>query len=174
MSARMVAVLLAVALLAACGGEEAADPSAESTSASSPTASSGPADDREKSRPAKPRKRGTTVMARSSDFGTILFDGGGQAIYLFDVETSPEPRCYGACAEAWPPVLTEGDPRAGGQVEQSLLGTTERRDGRVQVTYGGHPLYFYAHEGKFEVKCHDIVLNGGTWYAVQPNGERAP
>jgi predicted lipoprotein with Yx(FWY)xxD motif len=174
MFVRMLAVLLAFALLGACGGEETADPIAESTSTSSPTASSEPADDREKSRPAKPRKQGTTVVARSTDFGTILFDEGGQAIYLFDVETSPEPRCYGACEEAWPPVLTEGSPRAGRQIEQSLLGTTERRGGDVQVTYGGHPLYFYAHEGKLEVKCHDVFLNGGTWYAVQPNGERAP
>ena len=47
-------------------------------------------------------------------------------------------------------------------------------DGTVQVTYNGHPLYFYAHEGKREVKCHDIFLNGGNWYVVQPGGDAAP
>ncbi|MGE3379965.1 MAG: hypothetical protein AB7I40_16975 [Nocardioides sp.] len=105
--------------------------------------------------------------------GTILFDGTGQAIYIFDVEAG-RPRCYDACAEAWPPVLTNGDPRAGDRVRQSLLGTTRRTDGTSQVTYDGHPLYFYAHETKREVKCHDVFLNGGNWYAVQPDGDRAP
>ena len=56
----------------------------------------------------------------------------------------------------------------------SLLGTTQRTDGTTQVTYDEHPLYFYAHEGKREVRCHDVFLNGGTWYAVQPDGQRAP
>ena len=55
-----------------------------------------------------------------------------------------------------------------------MLGTTRRTDGTTQVTYGGHPLYFYAHEGKHEVKCHHVYLNGGIWYAVLPNGDPAP
>ncbi|MGZ5368495.1 MAG: hypothetical protein ACXWDD_04175 [Aeromicrobium sp.] len=57
---------------------------------------------------------------------------------------------------------------------QSLLGTTQRTDGTTQVTYDEHPLYLYAHEGKYEVKCHSVFLNGGNWYAVQPDGRRAP
>ena len=125
-------------------------------------------------RSAKPARTGTRILAEPSDYGTVLFDATGQAVYLFDVEDTAEPRCYGACADAWPPVLTDGRPRGGAGTQQSLLGTTERTDGGTQVTYDGHPLYFYAHEGKDEVKCHDIVLNGGTWYAVQPNGRRAP
>ena len=114
------------------------------------------------------------MIAAESDFGRILFDRRGQAIYLFDVEATTEPRCYDACADAWPPVLTDGDPLAGDGVKASLLGTTRRNDGTTQVTYGGHPLYFYAHEGAREVKCHDVFLNGGNWYAVQPDGDRAP
>jgi predicted lipoprotein with Yx(FWY)xxD motif len=50
----------------------------------------------------------------------------------------------------------------------------QRTDGSTQVTYNGHPLYLYAHEGAYEVTCHDIFLNGGTWYAIQPTGNRAP
>ncbi|MFC5179362.1 hypothetical protein [Nocardioides taihuensis] len=114
------------------------------------------------------------VVAAVSDFGPVLFDGTGQAIYVFDVEKTSQPRCYGSCAVAWPPVLTDGAPLAGDRVEEALLGTTRRSDGTTQVTYDGHPLYFYAHEGKDEVKCHDVFLNGGTWYAVQPDGDRAP
>lgn len=114
------------------------------------------------------------VIAAQSDFGTILFDGTGQTIYLFDVETTSQPRCYGPCADAWPPVVTDGAPLAGKRVKASLLGTTRRTDGTTQVTYDGHPLYLYAHEGKYEVKCHDVFLNGGSWYAVQPDGHPAP
>ena len=113
-------------------------------------------------------------MGADSEFGTILYDGTGQAIYMFDVETTSRPPATDACAEAWPPVLTAGKPVAGAGVQASLLGTTERTDGRTQVTYNDHPLYFYAHEGKHEVECHNVFLNGGTWYAVQPDGNAAP
>ncbi len=121
-----------------------------------------------------PTESGTKIIAAASDFGTILFEASGQAIYLFDVENTTKPRCYGTCADAWPPVLTDGAPVPGKRVKDARLGTTERTDGTTQVTYDGHPLYFYAHEGKHEVKCHDVFLNGGNWYAVQPNGHRAP
>jgi len=119
-------------------------------------------------------EQGQKVIAAESDFGTILFDDTGQAIYLFDIETTSQPRCYGACADAWPPVLTDGAPLAGEQVKESLLGTTQHTDNTTQVTYDGHPLYFYAHEGRSEVKCHDVFLNGGNWYAVGPDGHQAP
>jgi predicted lipoprotein with Yx(FWY)xxD motif len=103
----------------------------------------------------------------------MLFDASGQAIYLFDKERTGAPACYGACAKAWPPVLTEGRPRGVGDVRARLLGTTKRRDGSLQVTYGGHPLYFYAHEGKNEVLCHNVAEFGGLWLVVTPAGEAA-
>ena len=82
--------------------------------------------------------------------------------------------CYGACAEDWPPVLTDGEPRGVRGARPGLLGTTERRDGTRQVTYGGHPLYYYAHEDPWQVLCHDFVEYGGTWFVVQPDGDAAP
>ena len=114
------------------------------------------------------------ISADDSDYGTMLFDERGQAIYLFDKETSDTPECYGDCAAEWPPVLTEGPPEAGGDVDAGLLGTTERDDGSVQVTYNGHPLYFYADEDPGEVLCHDVDDYGGTWLVVTPEGEAAP
>ena len=117
---------------------------------------------------------GASIVAATSRYGSILFDGTGQAIYLFDVETSSTPSCYDACASAWPPVLTDAEPVAGAGVQAGLLGTTRRTDGSVQVTYRGHPLYFYAHEAKHEVKCHDVFMNGGNWYVVRPDGMPAP
>jgi predicted lipoprotein with Yx(FWY)xxD motif len=123
---------------------------------------------------ATPVKRtGTVIKSANSQFGKMLFDGTGQAIYLFDKEGTTKPECYGACAEAWPPILTEGTPIAAEGTRASLLGTAKRTDGTTQVTYGGHPLYFYAHEAKNEVKCHNIRGFGGLWLVITPQGRAA-
>lgn len=119
-------------------------------------------------------RRGAVIKTASSEFGTMLFDRSGQAIYLFAKERTSKPECYGACATAWPPVLTKGTPQARGDTQSELLGTTPRKDGTKQVTYKGHPLYFYAHEGKNEVLCHNITENGGLWLVVTPKGDPAP
>ena len=176
MRTRLVAAITLLGVLASCGAEAPATPLTEnSTPTSSPTtATTRTSPEPSLSSSVQAATQGQQVIAAESDFGTILFGDTGQAIYLFDVETTSRPRCYGPCAEAWPPVLTDGAPRAGERVQQSLLGTTQRADGTTQVTYDGHPLYFYAHEGTYEVKCHDVFLNGGTWYAIQPDGHPAP
>jgi predicted lipoprotein with Yx(FWY)xxD motif len=172
-----IAAVLLLGLLTACG-EDPAAPAAEERPDSSPSAPSTPT-----SAPAEPatpsptrpaRATGTRIITEDSHVGTVLFDETGQAVYVFDVETTSEPRCYGTCAEAWPPVLTDGAPRAGTGVAAERLGTTRRKDGSTQVTYAGRPLYFYAHEGKHVVECHDVSLDGGTWYALQPDGRTPP
>lgn len=117
---------------------------------------------------------GTTISARGSQFGTMLWGPKRQAIYVFQRDGRGVSRCYGSCARAWPPVYTRGRPVAGRGVRASLLGTTRRRDGRLQVTYRGRPLYYYAHEGPGQVLCHDVNLNGGLWWVVGPDGRRRP
>jgi predicted lipoprotein with Yx(FWY)xxD motif len=102
----------------------------------------------------------------------MLFDSDRQAIYIFENDRKGETVCYGECAEAWPPVVTEGAPVAGKGVEADLLGSLKRRDGTRQVTYAGRPLYYYAHEGPGQVLCHNVNLNGGFWWVVAPDGER--
>ena len=104
----------------------------------------------------------------------MLFDSKKQAIYIFEKDPEGETVCYDECAEAWPPVYTKGQPKAGGGVKDALLGTVKRRDGRLQVTYAGQPLYFYDHEGPGEVRCHNVNLNGGLWWVVGPDGKRRP
>ncbi|TAH36717.1 hypothetical protein EYC59_00870 [Candidatus Saccharibacteria bacterium] len=103
----------------------------------------------------------------------MLFNDKGQAIYIWELEESTKAECYGDCAVLWPPVLSDGAPQATGSVSKELLGTTERTDGSTQVTYNGHPLYYYAHEKAGEVKCHNIYTHGGLWWVIQPNGNRA-
>jgi predicted lipoprotein with Yx(FWY)xxD motif len=177
------AILLMAAALAlvACGGDD----DDESPPAAEPTASAQPEDSGDTSDKGGGAggggkastggggggsAPGTTIEVSDSDYGPILFDSRDQAIYLFDKEEGERSECYGACAEAWPPVLTEGDPQAAGETDSKLLGTIERDDGTTQVTYGGHPLYFYAHEGPGQVLCHNVEEFGGLWLVVTPQG----
>jgi predicted lipoprotein with Yx(FWY)xxD motif len=164
-------VLPLLLLLAGCGEPATVEPAADSST----TASEVSPTPRPPGRTTKPEAPpGTRVTVGPSEFGPMLFDARGQAIYLFEKENSPKPACYGACAEAWPPVLTEGKPVAVGEARPGLLGTTKRSDGTAQVTYAGHPLYFYAHEDPGQVLCHDIEEYGGLWLVVTPEGDAAP
>jgi predicted lipoprotein with Yx(FWY)xxD motif len=112
------------------------------------------------------------IVAGDSDFGRVLFDANGQVVYVFEMDAPDKSNCTSAqCVKAWPPVLTEEQPSAGEGVDAELLRTIRRRDGMLQVTYNGRPLYFYEHEGPKEVKCHNVNLNGGLWWVVTPSGE---
>jgi predicted lipoprotein with Yx(FWY)xxD motif len=163
-----IATIAAGLLITGCGDDdddsESAGGGATATEAAAPPATEAPA-------PASAGP-GATIKTADSQYGAVLFGGDDQAIYYFDKESGSKSECYGECAEAWPPVLTEGPPQAGAGAQAGLLGTTERDDGTAQVTYDGHPLYYYAHEGPTEVTCHDVSEFGGLWLAVQPNGER--
>lgn len=119
----------------------------------------------------KAEKPGIKIATRDSQFGPILFDGDRRAIYFFDKETSEKSECYGACAEAWPPVLTNGEPQAGGEAESNLLGTSKREDGSTQVTYAGRPLYYYVDDPPGQALCHNVDEFGGLWLVVQPGGD---
>lgn len=117
--------------------------------------------------------KGARVKIVNSDFGRVIADGRGEAFYLFDKESSKKPRCYGACAQVWPPVLTKDKPVAGSGAKQSLLGTTKRSNGKLQVTYAGHPLYYYVDDSPGTILCHDVEEFGGLWLVVEPDGEAA-
>jgi predicted lipoprotein with Yx(FWY)xxD motif len=173
---RAAAIACALALAtAACGESAAVDETAEQPASSSTTTAPPPSTETgTTSSSSPPAAPGTTVTTADSEFGVMLFDDRNQAIYLFDAEVDDTPACYDECAADWPPVLTDGDPQAAGAVQGNLLGTTQRSDGTIQVTYGGHPLYFYAHEGPGQVLCHDVDEYGGTWLVVTPEGAPAP
>jgi predicted lipoprotein with Yx(FWY)xxD motif len=167
-----ILLLLVVALLAGCGGDDDDGGSGEPP-ADQPAAETDTGREETPERSGR-RDRGTRITLGDSEFGSMLFDADDQAIYIFENDRAGESACYGECAEAWPPVYTDGEPRAGEGVDASLLDTTKRRDGRRQVTYSGKPLYFYAHEDAGEVRCHNVNLNGGFWWAVGADGKRLP
>ncbi|MBA4024183.1 MAG: hypothetical protein C0482_17635 [Gordonia sp.] len=172
---RCFAVALSLVLLSACGDDSSRSLDEPNQSSATTGRTSTRTSESTVDQPtARPREPGTQIDAATGPFGQMLYDSTGQAIYLFDIETDSTPRCYDDCADAWPPVLTTGDPVAGPGVDSTLLATTQRADGTTQVTYNGHPLYFYVNEGKREVLCHNIFLNGGNWYVIAPDGEPAP
>jgi predicted lipoprotein with Yx(FWY)xxD motif len=115
---------------------------------------------------------GTTLTVRSTRFGPILFDGRSRALYAFTRDRrGGSSQCYGACAAAWPVYFATGRLRAGNGVRQSLIGTTRRRDGRLQVTYNGRPLYFYVGDrAAGKVSCQNVAEFGGTWLVMSPDG----
>ncbi|HET9198124.1 MAG TPA: hypothetical protein VFN92_07730 [Solirubrobacterales bacterium] len=115
---------------------------------------------------------GVAFGAGSADFGVILFDAAGRTLYVFDGDPGAESTCYGACARAWPPALTEGEPKARGEAVSAKVGAEKRRDGTVQLTYAGRPLYYFSGDkGGAEYNGQGARAFGGTWRVIRPDGE---
>lgn len=111
----------------------------------------------------------TLTVSQSDELGDFLVDAEGMALYLFTKDTENTSTCYDDCASAWPPVLVDGEATVGEGLDASLLGTTERTDGTVQVTYGGWPLYYWMKdEAPGDTTGQDV---GEVWYVVSPAGE---
>jgi len=123
--------------------------------------------------PAAAEAATATIKVHKSRYGRILVDGHGRTLYLFTRDHGAKSRCYGACARAWPPFLAGADaaPQAAGGADAAKLGTTARRGGATQVTYAGHPLYYYVNDRKpGQILCQDVAEFGGTWLVVSPSG----
>jgi predicted lipoprotein with Yx(FWY)xxD motif len=110
------------------------------------------------------------LSVRSTEYGKALFGPSGKVVYVFGADRGSTSRCYGVCAAAWPPLLTSAAPVAGSGVEAKLLGTTKRKNGTLQVTYNGHPLYYYSADKIGKVMCQHANMHGGLWLIIKPNG----
>jgi predicted lipoprotein with Yx(FWY)xxD motif len=146
------------ACLVACGGSSGGDSSPGSAQAATTATVA-----------AKPT--GPSIKVRDSDYGKILVDGRGRALYLFTADKGGRSKCYGDCAAAWPPYLVKGRPAGRNGAHAELTGTVRRSDGKVQATYAGKPLYYYVgdHEPG-QVLCQDVEEFGGHWYVVRSSG----
>ncbi len=113
---------------------------------------------------------GTLVkMATDEKFGSFLVDEKGMTLYLYTKDTKNVSNCYDKCAVNWPVLFTTGAPQAGDGLNASLLGTTTRTDGKLQVTYNGWPLYYWIKDTKAgDTSGQDV---GGVWFLVSPQGE---
>ena len=111
------------------------------------------------------------LSVRSTEYGKALFGPSGKVVYVFGADRGSTSRCYGVCATAWPPLLTTAAPLAGVGVEAKLLGMTKRRNGTRQVTYNGHPLYYYEADKVGKIMCQHANVHGGLWLIIKPNGQ---
>jgi predicted lipoprotein with Yx(FWY)xxD motif len=159
-----LAALLALPFAAGCGGSSSdSDSSGGSTSGS--TAAGGGSHE-EESGP-------ETIKTASTDVGTILVDGEGKTLYLFERDTGPSSTCSGGCLGEWPAVTTDGAPQAGGGVTASMLGTSKRGDGTVQVTYANHPLYYFSGDASpGQTNGQGLDDFGAEWYVLGADGRK--
>jgi predicted lipoprotein with Yx(FWY)xxD motif len=112
-----------------------------------------------------------TVAVANSRLGPILVDKNGTTLYDFPPDRGTTSVCYGACAALWPPLLTSGKPIAGPGVRAHLLGTTTRKDGKLEVTYSGHPLYYWVGDRKpGQTSGQGLNQFGGPWWVISPAG----
>jgi len=112
------------------------------------------------------------MVASSGSLGPYLADSEGHPVYFLEGDSDGS-ACTAECLEAWPPVLSGAAvPESGGQVQADLIGTIERADDSIQVTYNGHPLYYYAEDATATVPTgHDVDDQWGEWYLLTPDGE---
>ena len=151
--------VLALMAAVACGGSTA---STSSSPASTPSASAS----------ASQAASGATIaVANNPKYGQILVDSKGMTLYLFVKDSGSSSTCYAQCAVYWPPVLTDGTPQAGSGVDASRLGTTTRTDGKVEVTYAGHPLYYFQKDkAPGDTTGQGVNGFGDLWWVLNPSG----
>jgi predicted lipoprotein with Yx(FWY)xxD motif len=144
--------LIALAMIAAgCGG------SSDTTSATSASGASG--------------KPTTVSISENEQLGPILVDAEGFTVYSFGKDQGTTSSCYGGCEEAWPPVVVKGKPTAGEGASFSQLGTTKRKDGTMQATYAGHPLYTFSEDQEpGEANGNGVNAFGAVWNAMDEHG----
>jgi len=112
-----------------------------------------------------------TVSLRATKLGRILVNSKGHTLYLFARDRNGKSACSGSCAKFWPPLLSAGKPTAGSSVRSSLLRTTRRSNGSLQVTYNKHPLYTFALDKRAgQTNGEGRFAFGAKWYAVSARG----
>jgi predicted lipoprotein with Yx(FWY)xxD motif len=129
----------------------------------------------------KPSNQTTTAGASksanlslgSTSLGKVLVGPNGRTLYLFEKDTVGKSACAGGCAAAWPPFTTTGKPSAGTGVNAAMLSVAKRSDGKSQVVYAGHPLYYYAADTKAgDTTGQDSNQFGAAWYVVSAAGSK--
>ena len=115
---------------------------------------------------------GAAVAMRTTQLGPTLVDSQGRTLYLFEKDQTRASTCNGACASVWPPLTTNGKPHAQAGISAAKLGTTKRNDGKLEVTYDGHPLYYYVSDTEpGQLSGEGLDQFGATWDAVAPSGK---
>jgi predicted lipoprotein with Yx(FWY)xxD motif len=115
----------------------------------------------------------TAVALRNSPLGQILVDGSGRTLYLFEADKRSVSSCYGDCASVWPPLVAKGTLDGGAGINRSLLSTTTRNDGSLEVTYNGHPLYYFVSDKQAGDTTGEAISSfGAEWYVLSAAGSK--
>jgi len=113
-----------------------------------------------------------TVSLSKTKLGMVLVNSKGHTLYMFSKDKNGKSSCSGGCAKFWPPYLQHGKVTAGSGVKASLLGTTKRKDGKLEVTYGGHPLYYFVTDRKpGQTTGQGVNQFGGPWWVLSAAGK---
>ena len=148
------ATAAAIVLLAACGSSGGGG-----TNTSAPAGGSG--------------STSVVVKVAKTGAGSVLTNAAGFTLYTFQADKGTTSTCYGACAQFWPPVIGTAH-MAAGQNISGHFGTTTRKDGKVQVTYNGHPLYTYAGDtAPGQTAGNGINQDGGIWNVITTSASGA-
>lgn len=167
---------LAIAAMAGCGGseDEGPGPGAYGLQRGDEKSASRELEEEEIEKiEARPEKgEWGVVFGAGTEDGMLIVDLSGHVLYTFDLDKGGKSACYGACAEAWPPALTEDKAKPGGSAQPDEVGTTKRSDGTIQLTYAGQPLYRYSRDKSGEASGNGVEAFGGEWRAIRPSGEK--
>jgi predicted lipoprotein with Yx(FWY)xxD motif len=117
--------------------------------------------------------KGAVVSQAKTSLGSIIVNSSGRTLYLFEKDRDGKSACSGQCAVFWPPLITSGKPGVTGGARASLIGTTKRSDGRLQVTYKHHPLYTFVKDKKAgQTNGEGVSAFGAAWDAISPAGAK--
>jgi predicted lipoprotein with Yx(FWY)xxD motif len=164
-----LAPAVAALVVAGCGSSSSTSASKSPASPAPPTGYAPPAS----SAPPSASAGAGTVGLASTKLGQILVDSHGRTLYLFEKDTGTASTCYSACASVWPPLTTSGTPTAGPGLVAAKLGTTKRSDGQSEVTYNGHPLYYYvADTAPGQTTGQGLNQFGAGWDVLAPSGNK--
>jgi predicted lipoprotein with Yx(FWY)xxD motif len=164
------ALITCVFGVAACGGG-----SSSSSSTGSASSSGGPYAQGANARSTAPSggSGAVTVKISKTSLGPILTDGKGRTLYLFEKDKGANSTCFGACAAGWPPLTAGSTPEAAGKVAMSRLSTISRGGTTRQVTYAGHPLYYFiGDKARGQTAGEGLNAFGAEWYALSASGKK--
>jgi predicted lipoprotein with Yx(FWY)xxD motif len=169
-SLRLLATGVAVvAALAGCGGDDDDGDDASPGTTAATVTTTAPAETTTTAGDAEPDAP-VTVAAGETSLGATLVDAQGRTLYVFDNDSQLSSACVDACAQAWPPVVVEGDPVVGEGLDADAFETFARADGSMQLAVGGMPLYrFSGDQAAGDVNGQGV---GDVWWAVGPDGQK--
>ena len=113
---------------------------------------------------------GSAVTLRQTSVGQTLVDANGRTLYLFEADKRNVSTLSAAGRAVWPPFTSGAKVKAGGGAQAAKLGTTTGQ-GIKQVTYNGHPLYYYVGDhAPGDTRGQHLKEFGALWFVLSANG----